>query len=95
MLVTDSLGAVSRTILETLKTLLVWVLNLLAFYASDTRLGEAWTSHSWLQATGFAVLVGGAMVGAAPGCRGGGEVLGRGNTAAWLVSLGCTWPAKP
>ncbi|KAL4458552.1 hypothetical protein ABPG75_013417 [Micractinium tetrahymenae] len=62
MLVTDSLGAVSRTVLETLKTLFVWVLNLLAFYASDRRLGEAWTGHSWLQAAGFAVLVGGTMV---------------------------------
>lgn len=62
MLVTDSLGAVTRTVLETLKTLLVWVLNLLAFYASGAQLGEAWTGHSWLQAAGFAVLVGGTMV---------------------------------
>lgn len=67
MLVTDSLGAVTRTVLETLKTLLVWVLDLLAFYASGGQLGEAWTRHSWLQAAGFVALVGGTMVGAALG----------------------------
>lgn len=62
MLVTDSLGAVTRTVLETLKTLLVWVLNLLAYYASHAALGEPWTRHSWLQALGFGVLVAGTLV---------------------------------
>ena len=72
MLVTDSLGAVTRTVLETMRTLFVWVLNLLLFYAgsqggkhgrpSAAAIGEPWTSHSWLQAVGFAVLVAGTLV---------------------------------
>ena len=69
MLVTDSLGAVTRTVLETMRTLLVWVLNLLLFYAGSRggkhgrpSIGEPWTSHSWLQAVGFAVLVVGTLV---------------------------------
>lgn len=71
MLVTDSLGAVTRTVLETMRTLFVWVLNLLLFYAgsqggkhghpSAAAIGEPWTSHSWLQAVGFAVLVAGTL----------------------------------
>lgn len=33
MLVTGSLGAVTRTVLETIRTAMVWVLNLLLYYA--------------------------------------------------------------
>lgn len=73
MLVTDSLGAVTRTVLETMRTLFVWLLSLLLFYAAGRQggkrglqaspaIGEPWTSHSWLQAVGFAVLVAGTMV---------------------------------
>ena len=64
MLVTDSLGAVSRTVLETTRTLFVWVLNLLLFYAQPAKgmqMGEPWTAHSWLQACGFGVLVVGTL----------------------------------
>ncbi|PSC71303.1 Drug Metabolite Transporter (DMT) Superfamily [Micractinium conductrix] len=63
MLVTDGLGATTRTVLESFKTLLLWVLNLLAWYAGgpERKLGEPWTAHSWLQALGFAVLVAGTL----------------------------------
>lgn len=66
VLVTDSLGALSRTVAETVRTLIVWVLNLVLYYnvsiKGEGRVGEPWTSRSWLQAVGFAVLVGGTAV---------------------------------
>ena len=58
MLVTDSTGAVTRTVLETTRTLFVWLLNLLLHYMTKSMaLGEPWTTYSWLQAVGFVVLV--------------------------------------
>lgn len=50
---TNSLGAVARTVLETLRTLLVWVLDLALYYGAPlgtgVQLGEPWSSTSWLQ----------------------------------------------
>jgi DNA polymerase III delta prime subunit len=61
MLVTDSMGALSRTVAETARTLLVWGLDLFLYYKvhikGATSIGEPWTSYSWLQALGFVVLV--------------------------------------
>lgn len=64
MMVTDHLGAVFRTVLETMRTLFVWLLGLLLFYTplGMGRLGESWTAWSFLQAAGFVVLVTGTMV---------------------------------
>eukprot|EP00878_Enallax_costatus_P024022 GHUV01025609.1.p1 GENE.GHUV01025609.1~~GHUV01025609.1.p1 ORF type:complete len:363 (+),score=95.68 GHUV01025609.1:179-1267(+) len=64
MMVTDHLGAVFRTVLETMRTLFVWLLGLLLFYTplGMGQLGESWTEWSFLQAAGFAVLVGGTVV---------------------------------
>lgn len=66
MLMTDQVGAVFRTILELLRTLSVWVINLATFYAldgsGDRRFGEPWTSASWLQALGFLCMVAGALL---------------------------------
>ncbi|WIA30810.1 hypothetical protein OEZ86_000868 [Tetradesmus obliquus] len=64
MMVTDHLGAVFRTVLETMRTLFVWLLGLLLFYTplGMGQLGESWTPWSYLQAAGFVVLVAGTMV---------------------------------
>eukprot|EP00887_Chlorella_sp_A99_P006374 scaffold3.g6374.t1 len=67
MLVTDSLGAVTRTVLETMRTLFVWLLDLLLYYVQPSAKGaaawgEPWTRWSWLEAAGFAVLVAGTLV---------------------------------
>eukprot|EP00199_Chlamydomonas_sp_CCMP681_P000784 CAMPEP_0119110376 /NCGR_PEP_ID=MMETSP1180-20130426/29240_1 /TAXON_ID=3052 ORGANISM="Chlamydomonas cf sp, Strain CCMP681" /NCGR_SAMPLE_ID=MMETSP1180 /ASSEMBLY_ACC=CAM_ASM_000741 /LENGTH=458 /DNA_ID=CAMNT_0007096685 /DNA_START=1 /DNA_END=1377 /DNA_ORIENTATION=+ len=64
MMVTGQLGAVFRTVLETMRTLFVWLMGLLLFYApfGMGRMGESWNSYSWLQAAGFAVLVAGTLV---------------------------------
>lgn len=61
MHVTGNLGAVFRTVLETMRTLFVWLLGLLLFYLG-TGLGEKWTQYSSIQAAGFAVLVLGTVV---------------------------------
>ncbi|PRW60118.1 glycosyl hydrolase isoform A [Chlorella sorokiniana] len=64
MLVTDRMGATTRTVLETTRTLLIWLVNLLLYYGQPFKgaaLGERWTAHSWLQAVGFGVLVAGTL----------------------------------
>lgn len=61
MTVTGHLGAVFRSILETVRTLFVWLVGLAMFYG-HTGLGEAWDAFSWLQGLGFAVLVAGTVV---------------------------------
>ncbi|GFR52029.1 hypothetical protein Agub_g14418 [Astrephomene gubernaculifera] len=62
MAVTGHLGAVFRTVLETMRTLFVWLVDLLLFYCHVGQLGESWSVYSWLQAAGFVVLVSGTLV---------------------------------
>ncbi|KAG2447436.1 hypothetical protein HYH02_007761 [Chlamydomonas schloesseri] len=64
MAVTGHLGAVFRTVLETMRTLFVWLVDLLLFYTplGLGQLGESWSVYSWLQAAGFVVLVSGTLV---------------------------------
>ncbi|GAB4819565.1 hypothetical protein N2152v2_006611 [Parachlorella kessleri] len=64
MCVTGHLGAVFRTVLETTRTLFVWLVGLLMFYTplGFGKLGESWSVYSWIQAAGFVVLVSGTLV---------------------------------
>lgn len=64
MCVTGHLGAVFRTVLETTRTLFVWLVDLLLFYTplGLGKLGESWSMYSWIQAAGFVVLVVGTIV---------------------------------
>eukprot|EP00877_Chromochloris_zofingiensis_P012180 jgi/Chrzof1/7215/Cz02g15020.t1 len=62
MMVTGHLGAVFRTVLETMRTLFVWLLGLLLWYTTPWGLGESWTAWSYLQALGFVILVLGTLV---------------------------------
>lgn len=64
MYVTEELGAVTRTVLETMRTLFVWLGGLALFYSSSTgAIGESWTgASSWAQAGGFAILAIGTVV---------------------------------
>ena len=54
--------------LETLRTLFVWLLDLLLFYAGPSgggggaHIGEPWGPFGWLEAVGFGVLVAGTLV---------------------------------
>ncbi len=63
MRITGSLGAVFRSVLEAVRTLNVWLLDLaLYYYFTKNRLGEAWSKEwSWLQACGFVILVSSAL----------------------------------
>lgn len=56
--VINSLSAIHRVVIETFRTLLVWVLDLyIYYYMSDGKLGEQWTSYSYLQVIGFVLMV--------------------------------------
>ncbi|CAL5221472.1 g3669 [Coccomyxa viridis] len=71
MFVTEEMGAVSRTVFESARTLFVWLGDLLLYY-THTGLGEKWDNSSYLQAchshspsvqaAGFLVLVAGTLV---------------------------------
>lgn len=61
MMVTCHIGAVFRTVLETLRTLFVWLVDLALFYGGF-GLGESWSVWSWLQLAGFFILVAGTLV---------------------------------
>ncbi|PRW59396.1 Solute carrier family 35 member F6 isoform B [Chlorella sorokiniana] len=64
MCVTGHLGAVFRTVLETMRTLFVWLVDLVLFYTplGLGKLGESWSVYSWIQAAGFVVLVAGTVI---------------------------------
>ena len=64
MRVTGAAGAVFRTVLETSRTLFVWIVDLALFYGGvgGGDLGESWTAWSVMQAAGFAVMVAGTLV---------------------------------
>lgn len=64
MLVTSSLSAVHRTMLEASRTLVIWAINLFVHYFIDASsgLGEAWTPYSYIQLAGFAVVILGQLV---------------------------------
>ncbi len=50
MYVTEELGSVTRTVLETMRTLFVWAGGLALYYCSATgKVGERWSSYSWVQ----------------------------------------------
>ena len=79
MAVTGHLGAVFRTVLETGRTLFVWVVDLILFYGGvgGGKLGESWSGWSWMQLGGFAVLVAGTLVyGRGDEAEGAGALLG-------------------
>lgn len=63
MEVTDSLSAVYRVVIETLRTLCVWLIDLLIYYViSGRKLGESWTPYSPIQLIGFALMVAGTVL---------------------------------
>ncbi|TMW60158.1 hypothetical protein Poli38472_000200 [Pythium oligandrum] len=63
--VTKHLAAVMRSIIETLRTLGVWIVDLLIVYAFNWRgansPGEEWTKASWLELLGFVLMVYGTL----------------------------------
>jgi len=66
MQVTGHLGALFRSILETTRTLLAWIVGLALYYGNVTLygdpIGEAWDNYSYLQLAGFVILVTGTLI---------------------------------
>jgi hypothetical protein len=63
MMVTGHLGAVFRTVLETMRTLFVWLIDIILFYSLSGALGESWDwRYGSIQLAGFVALVTGTLV---------------------------------
>ncbi|OHT17065.1 hypothetical protein TRFO_41338 [Tritrichomonas foetus] len=70
MFVTNITSAVVRTILEGLRTLCIWIVQLIIFYAirgkdygnQHPELGEEWNKWSWMQLAGFLLLFTGMLL---------------------------------
>ncbi|KAG2495148.1 hypothetical protein HYH03_006756 [Edaphochlamys debaryana] len=63
MAVTHDQGAVFLTVIESLRTISVWGVMLILFYArvAGGTLGEAWSSWSWMQVGGFMIMIAAAL----------------------------------
>jgi drug/metabolite transporter (DMT)-like permease len=69
MMVTNITNAVMRTIMECVRTLCVWIAQLILFYSIQSSeyghhhptLGESWTEWSWMQLAGFGLLIAGML----------------------------------
>ncbi|KAH0795493.1 putative integral membrane protein [Histomonas meleagridis] len=63
MYVTNITSAVIRTILEGLRTLCIWVVEIIMFYSTgNPDLGEEWTVFSFMQLAGFFLLFTGMLL---------------------------------
>lgn len=70
VLVTFTLSALHHCILDNFRPITVWATDLIIYYYVTTSLGEQWTSYSWLQILGCAVLIYGTAIYNAPGAGG-------------------------
>eukprot|EP01128_Nolandella_sp_AFSM9_P009779 TRINITY_DN640_c8_g1_i1.p1 TRINITY_DN640_c8_g1~~TRINITY_DN640_c8_g1_i1.p1 ORF type:complete len:398 (+),score=78.51 TRINITY_DN640_c8_g1_i1:134-1327(+) len=61
--VTKALTVVHRTLIDALRTIVVWLVNLIVYYVAGESYGEAWvTPWSFLQLGGFALLILGTLL---------------------------------
>eukprot|EP00727_Mastigamoeba_balamuthi_P006025 m51a1_g2041 putative solute carrier family 35 member f6 (427) ;mRNA; r:1358163-1359939 len=60
--VTKYLSSVHRTIIDTCRSILVWIWQLFAYYCISERFGEEWTRYSGIQVAGFVLLILGAVI---------------------------------
>jgi len=56
------LSAVTRTINDALRTMIIWIVELIVFYGISEKYGQKWLPHSYLQLIGFVFLIAGSMV---------------------------------
>ncbi len=62
ILVTKKLTAVHRTLVDALRTILVWGVDLFIYYLIDKNFGEEWNHYSYIQVLGFLLLLVGTMI---------------------------------
>ncbi|KAL0242451.1 hypothetical protein GEMRC1_005014 [Eukaryota sp. GEM-RC1] len=68
--ITQQLSSVHRTVIESLRSLTVWVFGLTLGLLSQQRYGEEWTRYSWVKGIGFLVMFIGSLVyNGAPGFK--------------------------
>lgn len=60
--VSKRLTSVHRTFIDALRTICVWLVQLILYYATHGKTGEKWGKHSIMQLGGFALLVTGTIV---------------------------------
>jgi hypothetical protein len=60
--VAKSLSTIHRTLIDAMRTLFIWSVDLFIFYNVDPSFGEEWTTYSPLQLFGFGILVTGTLM---------------------------------
>lgn len=56
MYVTDVTNALTRNVMDPLRTLLVWIMSLFIYYVISKNVGEKWTPWSFLELGGFLIM---------------------------------------
>ncbi|KAL0227665.1 hypothetical protein RCL1_003808 [Eukaryota sp. TZLM3-RCL] len=68
--ITQKLSSVHRTVIESLRSLGVWMVGLALYWVSRGKFGESWEEHSWLKGVGFVLLLVSSLVyNSAPGFK--------------------------
>lgn len=62
MMLCRKLSAVTRCLVDCMRTAVVWLVELGLYYFVSTNYGNAWTSTAWLQLVGFALLLLGTLI---------------------------------
>ena len=60
--VAKSLTSVHRTLIDALRTMAVWGVQLVIYYRFSRDLGEDWNQYSWLELAGFLLLLCGTLI---------------------------------
>lgn len=55
--ISGQLSAVHRTLNDALRTIIIWVVEIIVFYTISEEFGTGWKAHTYLQLIGFAFLV--------------------------------------
>jgi len=59
--VTKQLTAVHRTLIDSLRTVLVWGIDIVLYFMTGGSFGESWNKYSWVQVIGFLLLIFGTL----------------------------------
>ncbi len=57
-----SLSSIHRTLLDAIRTISIWILELCLYYYINRSYGEKWNKYSYLQVIGFILLINGTLI---------------------------------
>jgi len=60
--ITSHFSAVHRTLIDSLRTVVVWFVDLFTFYAISKNFGDRWRPHTYLELVGFIILFVGSLL---------------------------------